>query len=54
MVLYLLNEVFTKSSFSATKSATGLMEFPDVSTALNSLMLMNHAVVRNEGNEMKL
>ena len=33
----------------ATKSATGLMEWPDVSTALGSLMLMNNAVVQNEG-----
>jgi hypothetical protein len=33
----------------ATKSATGLMEWTDVSTALASLMMMNHAVVRNEG-----
>ena len=36
----------------ATKSATGLMEWPDVSTALGSLMLMNHAVVRNEGRQL--
>ena len=42
----------TESSLLATKSATGLMEWPDVSTALGSLMLMNHAVVRNEGRQL--
>ncbi len=43
------NEIYATFSLLAAKSATGLMEWADVSTALGALMLMNHAVVRNEG-----